>query len=133
MLLRNRQASQLQQLFSQGSSRESDLDRNGNLLDQYPYSNQELNGITTNQLTNKNKVRSQTKQEIKSRDFISNYWRAILNNNCYCKYLLKFLQEDKCNPKTQTPKAPQESCCNGIGYNPNFLIITTAPTAPVSL
>ena len=133
MLSRNCQVSQLQQSFSQGSSRESDLDYNDNLLDQYPYLNQELNGITTNQLTNKNKVHPWIKQEIKSRDSISDCQRAMLNNDCHYKYLLKFLQEDKCDPKTQTPKAPQESCYNGIGYNPNFLIITTAPTTPVSL
>ena len=105
MLLYNRQASQLQQLFSQESSRESNLDCNGNLLDQNPYLNQELNGIATNQLTSKSKVYPQIKQEIKSRDSISNYQRAILNSNYYRKYLLKFLQEDKYNPKTQTPKA----------------------------
>ena len=133
MLSRDRQASRLQQLFSQGSSYESDLDYDSNLSDQYPYLNRELNGIATNQLTSKNKVYPQIKQEIKSRDSISDCQRAILNSDCYYKYLLKFLQEDKCDPKTQTPKVLQESYYNGIGYNPNFLIITTTPTTPVSL
>ena len=133
MLLCDRQASRLQQLFSQGSSYESDLDYNSNLSDQYPYLNRELNGIATNQLTSKNKVYPQIKQEIKSRDSISDCQRAILNSDYYYKYPLKFLQEDKYNPKTQTPKALRESCCNGIGYNPNFLIITTILTAPISL
>ena len=133
MLSRDYRASWLQQLFSQGSSRESDLDYNGNLLDQYPYLNRELNGIATNQLTSKNKVYPQIKQEIKSRDSISNCQRAMLNSDCYYKYLLKFLQEDKCDPKTQTLKALRESCYNSIGYNPDFLIITTMLTAPISL
>ena len=133
MLSRDCQASQLQQSFFQGSSYKSDLDYNSNLLDQYPYLNRELNGIATNQLTSKNKVYPQIKQEIKNRDSISDCQRAILNSNCYYKYPLKFLQEDKCDFKMQTLKALQQSCYNGISYNPNFLVITTVLTAPVSL
>ena len=133
MLSRDCRASRLQQSFSQGSSRESDSDHDGNLSDQYPYSNRELDGTATDQSTGKNKVHPWTKQEIKSRDSMSDCWRAMLNSDCYRKYPLEFLQEDKCDPETQTLKAPRESCCNGIGCNPNFLVITTAPTAPVSL
>src|SRR5436190_14278729 len=147
MLARDRQASRLRETFSQESSCESESETA--LLDLSSCSNGAVNAAVADLSTGQGKsklggrherrgkddVPPWTKAEIKARDSLSVCWKNMINGDCFRKYPLEFLREDRCDPETKAPSAPPEECCNGPGCNPTLLekYMTAAPVTPVPL
>ena len=134
-------------MFSQESSCKSESETV--LLDLSSCSNGAVNAAVADPSTGqgKSKLRGRHKRrgkddvppwmkaEIKARDSLSICWKNMINGDCFCKYPLELLREDRCDPETKAPSAPPEECCNGPGCNPTLLekYMTAAPVTPVPL
>jgi superfamily II DNA helicase RecQ len=135
MLSHDRQASRLRELVSAEDSDWSDSSagtRSNQAIE--PESSEPL---STNAVGNKGKRKGKstlphwTKREMSNRESLDTGWKNTINNNCHREYLLKFLQEEKCD--TEMSKAAPEDCCNGTRCNPSLLkdeVATAVPTAP---
>jgi superfamily II DNA helicase RecQ len=130
MLSHDRQASRLRELVSAEDSDRSDSSAG-------TCSNQAVELESIEPLGNKRKGKSKstlhrwTKREISNRESLNIGWKNAINNDCHREYLLKFLQEEKCD--LEMPKAAPKDCCNGTRCNPLLLkdeVATAVSTAP---
>ena len=135
MLSHDRQASRLRELVSAEDSDQSDS--SAGTCSNQAVELESSEPLSTNTVGNKRKRKGKgtlphwTKREISNRESLNIGWKNTINNDCHREYLLKFLQEEKCD--LEMPKAAPEDCCNGSRCNPFLLkdeVATAVSTAP---